>query len=38
MNDVYSYTETDGEQTEAFEWDLEKMKEMSSNDLWKIFF
>ena len=37
MNDVYSYTETDGEQTEAFEWDQEKMKEMSSKELWKIF-
>ncbi len=37
MNDVYSYTETDGEQTEAFEWDQEKMREMSSKDLWKIF-
>ncbi len=37
MNDVYSYTETDGEQTEAFEWDQEKMKEMSSEELWKIF-
>ena len=37
MNDVYSYTETDGEQTEAFEWDQEKLKEMSSEQLWKIF-
>ena len=37
MNDVYSYSETDGEQTEAFEWDQEKMKQMSSQDLWKIF-
>ena len=37
MNDVYSYTETDGEQTEAFEWDQEKMKNMTSKDLWKIF-
>ena len=37
MNDAYTYTETDGEQTEAFEWDQEKMKEMSSKDLWKIF-
>ena len=37
MNDVYSYTETDGEQTEALEWDQEKMKEMSSKELWKIF-
>jgi hypothetical protein len=37
MNDSYAYTETDGEQTEAFEWDQEKMKEMSSQNLWKIF-
>ena len=37
MNDSYAYTETDGEQTEAFEWDQEKMKQMSSQDLWKIF-
>ena len=37
MNSSYSYTETDGEQTEAFEWDQEKMREMSSKDLWKIF-
>ena len=37
MNDVYSYTETDGEQTEAFEWDHEKMKNMTSKELWKIF-
>ena len=36
MNDFYSYTETDGKQTEAFEWDHDKMKEMSSKDLWKI--
>ena len=37
MNDVYSYSETDGEQTEAFEWDQEKMRNMSSKELWKIF-
>ena len=37
MNDVYSYTETDGEQTEAFEWEQEKMKNMTSKELWKIF-
>ena len=37
MNDVYSYSETDGKQTEAFEWDQEKMKNMSSKELWKIF-
>ena len=37
MNDAYTYSDTDGEQTEAFEWDQEKMKQMSSQDLWKIF-
>ena len=37
MNDCYAYTETDGEQTEPFEWDQEKMKDMSSKELWKIF-
>ena len=37
MNDCYAYTETDGEQTEPFEWDYEKMKGMSSKELWKIF-
>ena len=37
MNEVYSYTETDGEQTEPFEWDHDKMKNMSSKELWKIF-
>ena len=37
MNDSYACRQTDGEQTEAFEWDQEKMKEMSSKDLWKIF-
>ena len=37
MNDCYAYTETDGEQTEPFEWDQEKMREMSSQELWKIF-
>ena len=37
MNDCYPYTETDGEQPEPFEWDHEKMREMSSKQLWKIF-
>tara|TARA_B100001094_G_scaffold232501_1_gene227344 strand:+ start:461 stop:802 length:342 start_codon:yes stop_codon:yes gene_type:complete len=37
INDCYTYTETDGEQTEAFEWDYDKMKEMKSKDLWKVF-
>ncbi len=37
INDCYAYTETDGPQTEAFEWDYDKMKEMRSKDLWKVF-
>ena len=37
MNDRYAYAETDGEQTEPFEWDQEKMKNMTSKELWKIF-
>ena len=37
MNDCYAYTETDGEQTEAFEWDYEKMKDMTSEQIWEIF-
>ena len=37
MCNSYGYRQTDGEQTEAFEWDQEKMKDMSSKELWKIF-
>ena len=37
MNDVNTYRDTDGEQTEAFEWDHEKLKEMRSQQLWKVF-
>lgn len=37
MNSCYAYTETDGEQTEAIEWDQEKLKEMTREQLWKIF-
>ena len=37
MNDSYEYTQTDGEQTEPFEWDLNKMKDMTSEQLWEIF-
>jgi hypothetical protein len=37
MNSCYTFTETDGEQTEAIEWDQEKLKEMTSDELWKIF-
>ena len=37
INDCYAFTETDGPQTEPFEWDHDKLKEMSSKELWKIF-
>ena len=37
MNACNPYAETDGEQTEAIEWDQEKLKEMTSEQLWKIF-
>ena len=37
MNDSYAYRDTDGEQTEPFEWDHERLKEMTSKQLWKIF-
>jgi hypothetical protein len=37
MNSRYAYSETDGEQTEAFEWDQNKLKEMTSRQLWKVF-
>ena len=37
INNLYAYTETDGEQTEAIEWDQEKLKDMTSEQLWKIF-
>ena len=37
MNDVYSYTETDGEQTEPYHWNHEILKDMTSEQLWKVF-
>ena len=37
MNDCNPYAETDGDQTEAIEWDQERLKEMSSKQLWKVF-
>ena len=37
MNTCYAFQETDGDQTEAIEWDQEKLKEMTSEQLWKIF-
>ena len=37
MNNCYAYTETGGEQTEPIEWDQEKLKEMTSEQLWKVF-
>ena len=36
MNSHYRYTETDGEQTEPFEWDSDKLKDMSREELWKV--
>tara|TARA_Y100001938_G_scaffold150311_1_gene240639 strand:- start:1493 stop:1834 length:342 start_codon:yes stop_codon:yes gene_type:complete len=37
MNHCYEYTETDGEQKEPFEWDTVKLKEMTRQELWKVF-
>jgi len=37
MNDCNRYAETDGDQTEAIEWDQEKLKVLTSEQLWKIF-
>ena len=37
MNACNPYAETDGDQTDAIEWDQEKLKEMTSEQLWKIF-
>lgn len=37
INEHYPYTETDGEQTEAIEWDFDKLKDMSREELWKVF-
>ena len=37
MNLEYKYTETDGEQTEPLEWDYDKLKAMSRQELWRIF-
>ena len=37
INSSYAFTETDGEQTESVEWDQEKLKDMTSEQLWKIF-
>ena len=39
MNNCYSWTGTpeDDQQTEPPEWDHEKLKDMTSEQLWKIF-
>ena len=37
MNDHNPFRETDGEQTEPFEWDQTKMRDMSRGELWPIF-
>ena len=36
MDARHAYTETDGEQTEPFEWDQIKLRDMKRADLWKI--
>lgn len=37
MNNHNPYRETDGEQTEPFEWDQTKMRNMKREELWSIF-
>ena len=37
MNNHNPYSETDGEQEEAIEWDYNKMKGMKRVELWQIF-
>ena len=37
MNNVYSYPETKSEHTEPYHWNHEILKEMSSEQLWKVF-
>ena len=33
----YGLTEKDGEQTEPFEWNHDKLKEMTRSELWSVF-
>ena len=37
MNRVYTYSETDGEQTEPLAWDHNVLKDMTREELWKVF-
>ena len=37
MNDLNPYAETDGEQTEPIHWNPEILKDMTSEQLWKVF-
>ena len=37
MNARYAYAQTDGEQTEPFEWDRIKLRDMNRKELWGIF-
>ena len=37
MNNHNPYSETDGDQEEAIEWDYNKMKDMKREELWPIF-
>ena len=37
MNDVHTYSETDGEQMEPLPWDHNVLKDMTRKELWKVF-
>lgn len=37
MNNLNPYSETDGDQKEAIEWDHSKMRDMKRGELWQIF-
>ena len=37
MNNRNLYRETDGEQTDPYEWDYNKMRDMKRSELWVIF-
>ena len=37
MNNHNPYRETDGEQTDPYDWDYNKMKDMKREELWKTF-
>ncbi len=37
MNHLYAPTEIDGEQTEPYPWNHEVLKDMTREELWKVF-